>query len=76
MAPDRILVADISDIWNRFRWQHSAGPVAIDGTGDIEGVSQLSNATLWRRTTKQVRFSSTESQPVAGKDRNYKVGAG
>ena len=79
LAPDRILVADISDIWEiDFAGNILAGPVAIDGTGDIEGVAQLSNGDIVAADYEagKVFFFDKNLNRLQGKDRNYKVGVG
>lgn len=79
LAPNRILVSDITAIWViDFAGKILAGPVTVEGTGDIEGIAQLSNGDIVAADycAGKIFFFDKHLHRLHGKDRSYKIGVG
>jgi uncharacterized protein YjiK len=78
-APDRILVSSDNNIWDLdFSGNIVAGPVSVDGAGDLEGLAQVSNGDIAAAdydAAKLFMFDRNLNR-LPNLDRNYKIGLG
>jgi uncharacterized protein YjiK len=79
-APDQILVGlDDNTMWALdFDGNILAGPIALDGAEDLEGIDQLSNGDIVVSTydAGKLFFFDQNLNRLPNKDRDYKIGLG
>jgi len=79
-APDRILISGASNlIWDLdFNGNVVAGPVSVDGTGDIEGLVQVSNGQIAAADYDAATLFMFDRNlnRLPKEDRKYKIGLG
>lgn len=78
-APDRILISSGNLIWDLdFNGNVVAGPVSVDGTGDIEGLVQISNGQIAAADYDAATLFMFDQNlnRLPQEDRHYKIGLG